>query len=450
MANVIVGKDRKIIAPKVKVNGEDLTSLEINMRAGDLPTCSMSLPIEKYGRFGEFGDEVSVEMESETYSGIFFKGIMLGDSISVDASSTKYRADAVHKNAFSLDSASVFMPGAMPGSAADAGAILKLATRGFNAAGSPQNSYEIKPGDFWDQVKKALNKHMDTVGQSATRLQKPEEGGMKMVKEALGQVKSGTGNWSLGVQALSGVSADFTSQLFSGQTSSTYWNFMQRFLAQYDLVPVCYPDGKMFIVPNFAGIKSNGIEISADHLCVIAQSCKYNRTHEKVIVMVTNSPPPQMGNVKVTPTTCKVGEYKEEIPPKGACGNLCVEPPHFLRRIADRVDTEGLYKQYAKLVSCREISKMNLLTITVPFMPGAVPGLPVKINYQSLIKPYIGSMLSPASFWDGYCVEVSHVIASSSAPSTTMSFSNITKQAKYKGDKHPFWPDGKTDLKWTL
>jgi len=104
--------------------------------------------------------------------------------------------------------------------------------------------------------------------------------------------------------------------------------------------------------------------------------------------------------------------------------------------------------QYARMIACRTVSTLSTMSMSCPWIPKAVPGVPVKINYEALLKPYIGSKESSIQKYDGYCTSVRHMINTNSPPLTTLSFSHITKNAKHKVDKHPLWPEGQYKIDW--
>lgn len=446
MSNLsILGVIDKIIAPKITANGEDVISVETTMALGDKPTCSIRMIPEKIGEVGEYGDKVSIEIESKSFNGVLFDGIIVGESIDSSAEGVVYRVDLAHRIAHELDSSSVFVPGAIASSVVDTETYLKMTKRGASNELQPASAYQIEMGDFWDEVKKALEQHISEMGESDTDLQPPVQ--IERIRSALGSIKSCTGKWSMGEVALNGVSDHLSQLLRSGSTSSTYMNVLNNFLAQYDLLFEFDMNGDAYVIPNFSGVRSDGkIILDASKMVSLSNSCEYNRTPKKVVVMVLNLPP--VNSSGFTPVTQRIGSYDVDFPEDGAVGQLCIEAPRFLRTIASDINLEGFFNQYAALISCREIAKLNLLNVVSPLLPRALPGTPVTIDYEYLVKPYIGSRSSVNSQYDGICRSVSHTIGPSFPPTTALSFASVTKYGKHKQTSHPMWPEGKNPITW--
>jgi len=105
--------------------------------------------------------------------------------------------------------------------------------------------------------------------------------------------------------------------------------------------------------------------------------------------------------------------------------------------------------KYAEMIAARTIGSTNIVNVTTVWMPLAVPGVPVSLDYEGLLRPYHLDKINIKLEYHGYCTSVRHMITTDQPPTTSLSFSHATRDGKHKMKKHPIWPEGDYYIRWS-
>jgi len=441
----LIGTPNKIEKIQIKANGKSIATAVIDLAVGEMATCSFNIPLEDHNSY-QPGQVVTINASSSgSGSGVLFKGMVIGKGFNNSVGQISCRIDLIHEIAKKLDSASCLFPGHMPGSMHDNEAFIK-----DTSSGSVKNMKKtmLFHVDSTQDLGNAICLFMAEYSYSASQKDSheykgPDQEELQKAIQASQQIESFTGIIKNQNEIWEQIDSVVNEQMKSGTSSSTYWNMMSSILSEFNCVLVCKADGSLLILPDLSGTKSQGHAIDPGQIASFSQSGKYDRTPTEIFVRNADTQS-AVSNGLISEHT-KVQYYKipEKERPAHASGSLTVMQPRFLRDATlaedNDIKKQGEWGQaYAKVVAARTTGYSLMATLVCPLAISVYPGVVVTFDHLSKVKSFSnGAIPGLDGEFSGYCSGIRHSIGTESAPTTTFSFTHVTKEGEGGFTKAP-------------
>lgn len=430
---------------EVTANGVPVSGVQAVYQVGQIATCSFTTLPENIEGFNSPDQEVVILAKGKSAQGEIFRGYVTGTNFSNMTGNIQAGVNLVHR-ARDLDETNCIMPGVVAGSAADQKAIIYKG-HGFDKSNTNRISIKIPSGgDFGKALCEGIAKCVErvVVNSATSGFNQPTAGEKARATALLRSIESSTGPFPFS-RLQQRVNVFLTSAITMGSSGSNIWDLLSGILSSFDLTLSCGPQGRVAIIPNFSGVKAQGMAVPTSIIQKFDQSSEMKRSPSEAIVVAKG-----VGSAGSTEVASAGAIGKATVPTPGSRGSLMLGAPGWLTGVKGDFlkNSKAEMDAFAKAMLIREISRLKTCNLICPVIPGAMPGSSMTFQHLSGVKGFNkGTIKAFNRTFDGYCWKVTHQIGTEGM-NTVLHFQNVSDGNVEKQSSHPIWTGGKMPT-WT-